>query len=135
VNGNGCPRGVGGLECSGQGECTTSYHCHCGPGWRGYDCATKIDVSISKIDIDRPGKIKGVGPEQRDSTSNTTALVGGLVTFVIVVSIMFVVMAFRYLPARIPKDDRVTYPPIQTQPNANTECECAAEGPTPIAAT
>lgn len=113
VNGVSCPKGNNGKECSGQGECTTTYQCHCDPGWKGQNCSVKDDGNSSKFNEEKPGIVKGMGPEQRDSTSNTTALVGGLVTFVLIVSVFFVAMAFRYLPSRPPKEDSAVYPPHQ----------------------
>jgi len=124
VNGHGCPKSSAGLECFGRGECTASYHCHCIPGWAGHDCSAKLDTNSTKSNPEKPGIVKGQGPEQRDSKSNTTALVGGLVGFVIVVSVIFVVMAFRYLPARIPKDDSPIYPTTQAETPY-----CEADGP------
>lgn len=103
-----CPVDRFGVECSENGECTDSHHCHCKPGWTGHDCLQKQDFTGLHKSIDRPGVVKGRGPEQKDSTSNTPLLVGGLVTFVIVVSIIFVVMAFRFIPSKTPKDNNTT---------------------------
>ncbi|OXA58738.1 disintegrin and metalloproteinase domain-containing protein 11 [Folsomia candida] len=116
---NSCPKGNNGLECSGQGECTTNYHCHCFPGWRDSNCSVKDNSNGSKINEEKPGIVKGLGPEQRDSTSNTTALVMGLVSCVIIVSVIFVAMAVRYLPSRPPKDDSIVYPPPDQSEHAD----------------
>ncbi|CAL8074974.1 unnamed protein product [Orchesella dallaii] len=111
-----CPYDSQGKECSGSGECTNLHYCRCKPGWTGSDCSVKQDVqSLHKSD-DRPGRVKGLGPEQQDSVSNTPALVAGLVTFVIAVSIIFVVMAFRMIPSRTPKENNTPiYPHAQLE--------------------
>lgn len=111
-----CPHDTQGRECGGLGECTHLHYCKCKPGWTGHNCLEKQDVHSLHRNDDKPGIVKGLGPEQRDSVSNTPALVGGLVTFVIVVSVIFVVMAFRFIPSRAPKDNNTSmYPHAQLE--------------------